>query len=385
MLTQEMLQELAEEHDGPCATIYSSTHNSGPEAAGDPIRLKTGIQRADKMLEDLDVDPERIKRILEPARDFQARMGPHDFGAGTLALFLADGFEKILHTPVQSEDGVFVSDRFHVKPLVPVLTDNAHFYVLALSQHHVRLLECTRYTQVEEPLSEGDVPQHILEVMRDIEPKKSLQLHTARPHIQQAGAHEAVYHGSGNENALRRHQLQHFFRDVNDGIAKYLDGTSPLVFAGVDKLFPLYQDVNTYPHLLKDHISGNPEHLRPEELREKAWELLEPYFQQRLEDIRGNFEASKAHNMATDDMKALCLAARDGRVGILVGAIDQHYWGRVPDQGEDVQMRAEPELWDYDLIDYAAANVILHGGKAYMVPSEQVPGDTHRAAAILRY
>jgi len=41
---------------------------------------------------------------------------------------------------------VVVSDRFHLKPLLPLLTGDGRFYILALSQNQVRLLQGTRYS-----------------------------------------------------------------------------------------------------------------------------------------------------------------------------------------------------------------------------------------------
>jgi hypothetical protein len=38
------------------------------------------------------------------------------------------------------------SDRFHLKPLLPLLTGDGRFYILALSQNQVRLLQGTRYS-----------------------------------------------------------------------------------------------------------------------------------------------------------------------------------------------------------------------------------------------
>jgi hypothetical protein len=72
-------------------------------------------------------------------------------------------------------------------------------------------------------------------------------------------------------------------------------------------------------------------------------------------------------------------------VATLFGAVDEQYWGRVPRLGDEVQMRAEPQPNDYDLIDYAAVQTMLQGGQAYLVSGDQVPGGTRRAAAILRY
>jgi hypothetical protein len=41
---------------------------------------------------------------------------------------------------------VVVTDRFHIKPLLPLLSGDGRFYVLALSQSEVRLLQGTRYS-----------------------------------------------------------------------------------------------------------------------------------------------------------------------------------------------------------------------------------------------
>ncbi|MFP4250809.1 MAG: hypothetical protein ACLFU7_14200 [Armatimonadota bacterium] len=386
MLTQQMLEQLSEQHDGLCVTIYSPTHDSSTEAEGDPIWLKNGLQDAEKMLFDQGADKTTVKRILEPGVNFQSRLEPNDYGAGTLCVFLSDGFEEILFSPRQVPEGsTFVSDRFHLKPLIPVLTDNATFYVLAISRHDVRLLKCTRYTQAEEPLSRAEVPKHILETIPEVEPKDSIQQHSGSPRGTGRGEHEAMYHGQGKAESVEAHQIFHFFRDVNNGIVKYMDDRSPLIFAGVEELFHPYQEANTYDYLLNTPVKGNPEHLRPEELREKAWEILEPYFHERVAEAQANYEQAEAYGRASDDMKAIVLAARDGRVGAFFGASDCEYWGRVPEMGDDVQMRAEPEKGDYDLIDYAAIKTMLQSGHAYLLEADQVPGEGKGAAAIMRY
>lgn len=386
MLNTEMLTTLAASHEGPCVSIYSPTHASGAEAEGDPIWLKTALQRAEKVLKERDVEERRVSAILDPARSFQRRLTPNDFGDGTLCCLLAEGLSEIVHTPKQIQnEQVVVSERFHLKPLIPTLTDNAHFYVLAISRHDVRLLQCTRYTQQEEPLSRQKVPHHILEAVPEVEPKKSLQFRTSKMRGSGRGDHQAMYHGHGKEQRVEEHQVLHYFREVDSGIVKYMNGQSPLIFAGVEELFHPYRQANSYPHLLDEPIRGNPEHLRPEELRERAWQVIEPHFAERIAQAQESFAEALAHGQALDDMAAVVLAARDGRVATFFGALDQDYWGRVPEVGDQVQMRAEAQPGDYDLIDYAAVETMSKGGEAYLVSGEQVPGDNGRGAAILRY
>jgi hypothetical protein len=386
MLTQEIIEQLSQPQQGLCVSIYSPTHNSGAEAVGDPIWLKNALREAAEMLVEQGGDRSMVDGMLAPGYEFLEVLQPNDYGAGTLCAFLSEQHHQIMFSPVQIAAGrTFVSDRFHLKPLLPVLTDNARFYVLAISRHDVRLLVCTRHAQIEQPLPRRDVPQHILESIPDVEPKESLQHHSVGSRGQGRGDHAAMYHGQGKGEKMEAHQIFHFFRDVSTGLVKYLDGESPLIFAGVEWLFDHYREANTYDHLLETPLTGSFERARPEEIREAAWEIVEPHLRRRIEEARESFELARAYGRASDDVKAAAIAARDGRAGVLFGAVDTEYWGRVPDHSDDVELRAEPRAGDYDLIDYAAVNTMRNGGSAYMLPAEEIPGDGRGAAVILRY
>ncbi len=41
---------------------------------------------------------------------------------------------------------------------------------------------------------------------------------------------------------------------------------------------PIYQEANTYPHLLEDYISSNVKDQKLKELRQGGWTIAEPYF-----------------------------------------------------------------------------------------------------------
>jgi hypothetical protein len=71
---------------------------------------------------------------------------------------------------------VVVADRFHVKPLLPLLTSDGTFHVLAISQNQLRLLEGTRHAVDEIDLE--NVPETLSEIFPDGFPAKQLQFHT---------------------------------------------------------------------------------------------------------------------------------------------------------------------------------------------------------------
>jgi hypothetical protein len=82
-----------------------------------------------------------------------------------------------------------------------------------------------------------------------------------------------LFHGHDISNDIKK-RIQQWFRMVDKEVRGFLsDGQSPLVLAGVDLLFPLYKEVNTYQYLMDKGIPGNPEEMKPEDLHLKIWRL----------------------------------------------------------------------------------------------------------------
>jgi hypothetical protein len=87
-----------------------------------------------------------------------------------LAIFLAPEFYPI---PLNFAELVVVTDHFYLKPLVALLTSDKRFYVLALSQQDVRLIECSHSSVREIELE--DVPKSLEETLQYDETAKEGQ------------------------------------------------------------------------------------------------------------------------------------------------------------------------------------------------------------------
>ena len=67
-----------------------------------------------------------------------------------------------------------------------------------------------------------------------------------------------------------------FFNLADKALMKHMDRDIPVVLAGVEYLLPRYKETTELPHVLDEGLTGNAEGLSPEELRDKAWEIVEP-------------------------------------------------------------------------------------------------------------
>ena len=156
---------------------------------------------------------------------------------------------------------------------------------------------------------------------------------------------------------------------IDDELPNLLTGRqSPLVLAGVEYLFPLYKEANSYPHLLEEGIPGNPEELTPEELHAQAWPLVQPTFMKAREKAAAQYRQLVGTGQATADVKEAVLAAHHGQVELLFVAVGIQVWGNFDPSTNTIHVHQDPEPpGDDDLLDVAAIQSILNGGTVYAV------------------
>src|SRR5687767_1179186 len=143
--TRDDLRALLRNDKTPCVSMLMPTTRE--TSLGDKTRWKNQIREAEERLKETGQRGPDAKDLLAAARE---RLDEEPFWlnvpVGGLAGFFAPGVAHVFRTPLPLQEKVVVGDRFHVKPLLPLLTAEGRFFVLALSMKHVRLLECTQFT-----------------------------------------------------------------------------------------------------------------------------------------------------------------------------------------------------------------------------------------------
>ena len=120
------------------------------------------------------------------------------------------------------------------------------------------------------------------------------------------------------------------------------------------------------------------------ELRDRAWRILEPMFQEARRRAAERFGELAGTGRASNDPAEVLPAAHDGRIEALFLACDADLWGRLDDPMGRVRIHAAPEEGDEDLLDAAALFSLRHGGTVYGVDHGEVPGGGD-LAAVFRY
>jgi len=378
------LKRLLDNQKGYCVSIYLPTHQAGPEIRQDPIRFKNLMREAEERLVEQGLRSSDAQNMLKKAQELDRDEFWRHQNNG-LAIFVAQDFLSYYRLPLEFEEFVFVNERFHLKPLIPLLTGDGRFYILGLSQNQVRLLEATRDRVSEINLNDfEEVPQSLAEALKYDDPEEQLRFHSSNKGDRQQAP---IYHGQGVGTTDNKDQIKVFFNRLDAGLQEFLhDKQAPLVLAGVEYLLPIYREANTYQHLLAEGITGNPEILKPEELHEQAWQIVQPHFQKAQEEALQRFQEFSGNNQdqVCQDVKEVVKAAYYQKIDSLFVTLGKQHWGSFDPQSVSVQLHEQKQTGDEDLLDLAAIHTFLNGGTVFAVEPDQVPAKAP-AAAVLRY
>ena len=384
MLDAHAVQELIDDRGAPRVSIFLPTHERGPETKQDPIRLSNLLDEAQSVLEEGD-SGRGADGILSPAR---ALLKDEDFWqhqSRGLALFLSPDGMRRHRVPIDLREKVVVSERFHVKPLLPLLTGDGRFHVLALSQARVRLFDASRDSI--RAIDLHDVPESLRDVVGYDWKESSLQFYSssagARSNVAGPGV---MFHGHGSAKDDTKPEVRKYIQAVDRGIMGLLpDRNRPLVLAAVEYVAAMFRATSKYPNITDQIVEGSPDRLSPEELRDAAWGIVEPQFQAgrdaattRYRELGGG---SKGHT--SDELETIVPAAFAGRVQTLFVARDVEQWGRFDPETTQLLLHGKRVNGDDDLLDVAAAETLVRDGEIYALDAEDMPGSP--IAAIFRY
>jgi hypothetical protein len=322
-----------------------------------------------------------IRDILKPAQQLLQEPFFWKHQSSGLALFFSSDLFKSYRLPLQFEEFVVISGSYHLKPLLPFFANDGHYYILALSQNQIRLLEGTRHTVDEIDLD--SMPTSIAETFEFERFFKQVQFHTGTTSAN-TGDRSGMFHGHDPSDE-EKNRILRWFHKIDDELPNVImSRESPIVLAGVDYLFPLFKEASSYPHIVENGIPGSPEELKQEELHTQAWPLVQPFFKLAQEKATAKYQQLADSGQTTTEVQEAVSAAHHGKVEVLFVALGDQVWGNYDPNSNTVQVHDSKEPESEDLLDLAAIQTLLNGGMVYALDHNKIPGNS-AIAAIFRY
>jgi len=379
-LSQDELKTLMGKQQGLCVSIFMPTFRTGAEGQQNQIRFRNLLRKAEEKLLAGGLRSQEVKKFLEPTQGLPGNVLFWRRQSDGLALFLAVDLFRCFCLPEAFDELIMVADRFHIKPLLPLLGGDKRFYILALSQKENRILEGTAHHVQEIELE--SVPNSLAEALQYDALEKQIRF---RAGSAGGGDRTSMVSGHGADIDDTKDNLLKYFRLIDRGLHDLLrDERAPLVLAGVEYLFPIYREANTYPHLIEEGIGGNPKGISAEALHKTALEIVRPFFQKAEREALAQYRQSSGTGLTSADIGEIIPAAYHGRVGQLFVASGRQQWGSYHGESGAVELHRKMEPASEDLLEIAAIQTFMNGGLVFTLPIEEMP-DEHDLVAVFRY
>ena len=380
MIDEKAFRALAEKSAAHLVSIYIPTYRSSHNQE-DQLRFKNALKQARNYLEERGMSQKEATAYLRPAQELLDQPQFWSHLSDGFAAFIGPDFFQYEELPITFDEFVIVGQHFHLSPMLPVLNSNQRFFLLALSQNDVRFFELNAHSVTPVKI-EDLVPEDMRSLFEMSDVKGHLQHHS----VGKDGQGNTVYHGQGKGEDDRQDDIRKYFKEINDGLMKMLhDEKAPMILACVDYLLPLYQEVNDYKYLMDKNVSGNPEEDGPALLHEKAWEVVKDHFSKGMEQDKKLFQGAMSKDQASASLPDIVSAANYQKIETLFLRKGAHLFGHFDAESNETTLHESHEQNDRDLLDLAAVQTHLNGGKVYTLEREDLPAPTAEANAIYRF
>lgn len=380
-LDKDYAAGLLDKCDPPCLSLYQPTHRHHPDNQQDPIRFRNLVKELEEPLRQ-QFPKDDIRTLLQP---FLALANDMDFWNHTLdglAVLGARGIFRVYKLQRPVTEFALVADSFHTKPLMRILQSADRYQVLGLNRQEIRLFEGNRDALDEIELART-VPKTITEALGDelTEPHRTVASYGGI-----GDGHSPMHHGHGGKESEVDIDAERFFRAIDRGILEHHSKPAglTLILAALPQHHHLFHQVSHNPLLIEDSIEVHPDSLTIEELRQRAWQILEPHYLARLAKLVEEFGNAKSKGLGDDVLVQVAKAIVAGRVATLMIEAVRKIPGRIDSATGEIEFGdlSHPEV--DDVLDDLGELALKKGGQIVIVPAERMPTDTG-IAAIYRY
>ena len=302
---------------GPCITISLPAYHHGSRALPYSANLKTAVRLAKEALHKQNLS-EEAKALLPPLCTMAEQL-EKGTAHRSLVIFDSPGIfgHSYLAAPVPFL--TVVGPYFHILPVLDQICVCRDFFILGLSEKHLRLLHYSDGQCEELPIPAG-LPKNVQDAGKFDPPDHTLR--DASPAGRAPGSRSAVVFGTGSEREKSRERLHEFFRIIDNGLSKFL-GRAPLLLSGVDYEVDAYRAESRYAYLMEGALDRDLHDLPAGDIACRASELARIQAGIQAERQLRLLEEMSRTERTSFDLDRIVEAAGEGRVEKLIMGVPE--------------------------------------------------------------
>lgn len=378
-IINEFPNEIIYEEGGPFISLYQPTHRYRPDNKQDIIRFKNLVQEIENSLKQR-YEKADIELLMKP---FYALSEDRLFWNNTtdgLVVLAKESKCVIYKLQLPVKELSVVGEKFHIKPLIRYFQSADRYQLLGIDRKNFVLFEGNRYG-IEEIEIDEDIPRTIEEVLGD-ENSNAYLTHGVYSGV----GGTPMFHGHGGRNDEIDKEIEKYFRYVDKFILENYSNSMkiPLILVGLDEHHGLFRSITNNPYLMEDGIKRDYKSLSKKQIRESAWELIEPFYLEKTKRLVDRYNVNRSKFLASDDLSEVSRAVVENRVDTILIEADRTIFGKIDKQTGKLQKGTLEEPKINNVVNDLAALVFKSKGEIVVLPKERMPSTTG-VAAIYRY
>jgi hypothetical protein len=348
-----------------CISIYLPTTPVTRNTEGDRILFKNLSNDAIEQLKSAKTNKRKVALVETQLTELREDQRYWAYLADGLAVFVTPKEMRTFRLPIAPNADVQVSDRFHVKPLVPLLAFPGTCFVLALSQGATRFIEVS--SSLAQVVKVDGLPKNMSDAV-----KRQLPRDRAPARRLQGGEGMKVLTGQ-------------YCRMIDRALRPILSGlNTPLILATVKELAAIYQAHNSYPHLMPTVITGNPEKRTERKLAEEARDIAARYSRKVVSERLRLVRDGANKDLSSTDLAQIARAAVRGQVGTLLIDVKASCPGTINPGTGRIAIANRSSATTYDVLDELVGLTVRARGEVLPMKGKALANGSS-VAAIFRY
>ncbi|WP_340103362.1 baeRF7 domain-containing protein [Rhodohalobacter sp. 8-1] len=364
MVSDKTVEEIIEKDGNPLISITMPTHRVGEEIKQDPIRLKNLLTDVSDTLTDRGMKQPEIDEILKPAKELLEQPIFWSHQDSGLVVYLAKGYFNYFQLPFSVQEKAYVNTHFLITPILPMVSLDGRFNVLAISRKDARLLRCTRNEATD---ITPDSATTNIDDYQEVVQEKQLQFHSG------ANRDKTMFFGHGNREDNHRGIIEAYFRELEKDITTELKKeNNPLVLVGLEDNLGYYKSINSYKRTVDDAVNANPDDMKEHDLKETGWEKIQNFF---LKDMYNSLDQFTEQTSAkvSNNLSEVIESTVMGKSKNIFISMNEDRWGHYDEDNHEVHLTDEPSNEDVDLLNWLAVKGIETGSNVYILPRDEMP------------
>ncbi|MBL7883496.1 MAG: hypothetical protein JNL69_05470 [Bacteroidia bacterium] len=292
MIRKEQLIKLATERNTPCVTISLNTHRTHPDNAQDEVMLKNLLKEAeDRVIAEF--GKKSITPLLEKIKHLNSEVDVN-YNQNSLHLFLSNDTKEMIKSSWNTRaEGVQISDRFAVRPLIKLFNGSESYLLMVLSQGGVQLYEALNDEIIQE-IRNDDFPFS-------------------------ENRHYNTHSDKGSDSKHLDDLVREFLNKVDKALIKVYNETNlNCVVVCTEDNHSRLQQVADKPTVYLGYSAIDYNKMETHQIVKQAWEIIKTQQKEHRNKAVEEIKESVAQGAVLTDLQEIFQAALDGRGDLLM-------------------------------------------------------------------